>query len=58
MKMGIPYLIKSLNVNFIRHIKKSLPNIRNNLIELINVHNYFIFLNKEKIFIKRLKNMN
>lgn len=36
--MGVPYLIKTLNLNFIKHIKKSLPNIRNNLIELINVY--------------------
>lgn len=41
--MGIPYLIKTLNVNFIMHIKKSLPNIRNNLVELIHVLNNKIY---------------
>jgi len=41
--MGVPYLIETLNVNFIMHIKKSLPNIRNNLIELIHVFLFEIF---------------
>lgn len=43
-KMGIPYLIKSLNLHFTNHIKKSLPTIRDNLIKLILVYYIFYFL--------------
>lgn len=34
-KMGVPFLVKTLNVSFIQHIKKSLPRIRENIIEQI-----------------------
>ena len=34
-KMGIPYLIKMLNANFILKIKECLPDIRSNLLELL-----------------------
>lgn len=34
-KMGMPYLVKTLNVSFIQHIKKCLPRIRENIIEQI-----------------------
>ena len=35
---GIFYLVKTLNFNFLRHIKRSLPNIRDNLITLLKVN--------------------
>lgn len=41
--MGVNYLIKNLNVNLVMHIKKSLPYIRNNLIELIHVMIFKMF---------------
>ena len=31
-KMGIPYLVKLLNLSLMNHIKKSLPNIRENIV--------------------------
>lgn len=34
---GVYYLVKTLNLNFLRHIKKSLPNIRDNLAGLLKV---------------------
>ena len=34
---GVCYLVKTLNLNFLRHIKKSLPNIRDNLISVLKV---------------------
>ena len=39
---GIPYLVKTLNLNFVRHIKRSLPNIRDNLIALLKVFFYHL----------------
>jgi hypothetical protein len=38
--MGIPYLIKILNANFISHIKKSLPKIRENLLDLLKIKEF------------------
>jgi len=35
---GVYYLVKTLNFNFLRHIKRSLPNIRDNLITLLKVN--------------------
>jgi dynamin 1-like protein len=35
--MGVPYLIKTLNMNFIEHIKRCLPQIKENLQSLIIV---------------------
>lgn len=35
--MGIPYLVKTLNLHFMNHIKKSLPFIRDNIIKLISI---------------------
>jgi hypothetical protein len=32
-KMGVPYLIKMLNANFIQKIKECLPDVRSNLLE-------------------------
>lgn len=31
-KMGIPYLVKLLNLSLMNHIKKTLPNIRENIV--------------------------
>ncbi|KAL4502359.1 hypothetical protein ABPG72_011946 [Tetrahymena utriculariae] len=36
-KMGIPYLIKTLNLIFMNHIKKCLPKIRENIIRLVQI---------------------
>lgn len=34
-KMGIPYLVKILNMNFIQHIKRALPVIRETIINIM-----------------------
>eukprot|EP00828_Plagiopyla_frontata_P019822 TRINITY_DN2533_c0_g1_i6.p1 TRINITY_DN2533_c0_g1~~TRINITY_DN2533_c0_g1_i6.p1 ORF type:complete len:579 (-),score=112.53 TRINITY_DN2533_c0_g1_i6:168-1904(-) len=39
-KMGIPYLQKTLNENFVMHIKQSLPNIKGNLLEMLSVKEF------------------
>ncbi|KRX07898.1 P-loop containing nucleoside triphosphate hydrolase [Pseudocohnilembus persalinus] len=36
-KMGVPYLVKSLNYHFMNHIKQCLPEIRENLIKQIMI---------------------
>lgn len=35
-KMGIPYLIKLLNLSLMNHIKKTLPNIRENIVQMLS----------------------
>jgi dynamin 1-like protein len=39
-KLGVPYLIRVLNVTFIQHIKKTLPAIRQNILNLIQMKEY------------------
>lgn len=36
-KMGIPYLVKLLNLSLMNHIKRSLPNIRENIVQMLSV---------------------
>ena len=38
--MGIMYLSKTLNMNFVKHIKKSLPMIRDNILELLSIKEF------------------
>jgi hypothetical protein len=38
--MGVPYLIKMLNANFVQKIKECLPNIRQNLLEMLKLKEY------------------
>jgi len=38
--MGVPYLIRVLNVTFIQHIKKTLPTIRSNILNIIQAKEY------------------
>lgn len=45
---GVPYLIKTLNLNFLRHIKRSLPSVRDNLLTLLKV--IFFFFSQSKFF--------
>lgn len=40
---GINFLIKSLNVNFVNHIKKSLPEIRTNIVALLKVNKLIFY---------------
>lgn len=37
--MGVKYLIKTLNVNLIKHIKKMLPSLRENIILNLELRN-------------------
>ncbi|CAD8126124.1 unnamed protein product [Paramecium sonneborni] len=39
-KMGVNFLVKTLNMNFIQHIKKALPIIRETIISLVQVKEY------------------
>lgn len=39
-KMGVAYLVKSLNMNFIQSIKRSLPVIRETIINLMQIKEY------------------
>lgn len=56
---GIPYLVKTLNLNFLRHIKKSLPNVRDNLVTLLKVNDILFILFKFLFcFFYRGKNSN
>lgn len=36
-KMGIPYLIKILNTCFVNHIRSVMPQIRDNIVNLVQV---------------------
>lgn len=39
-KMGIPFLIKTLNMNFIQHIKRALPVIRETIISVMQIKEF------------------
>lgn len=39
-KMGVPYLVKTLNMNFIQHIKRALPVIRETIINIKQLKEY------------------
>ena len=44
-KLGVGYLVKTLNMTFIQHIKKTLPSIKNNIGNLIQVSKLCIAIN-------------
>ena len=39
-KMGTPFLVKVLNITFLQHIKKTLPQIRENILNIVQEKEY------------------